>query len=693
MVTSTSSTTNNNGSIGSSIVSALGSGSGIDSNKLADQLTEASTMVQSQRLDAKKTLLETQISDYGLLRSSLAKLETAAAALGSADTFNAKALSVPDTKLLGITKLDSKAVAGSYQLKVSQTAQAQSLSSGSFSSTDSPVGKGSLVIRLGDWSADGSAFAVDSSKTGGTITIDDTNNSLTGLRDAINKENIGVTASIVSDGGGYKLLLTASTGAKNEIEIVATEGSGSPGLAAFNFNEVSNVNPDPLTRLTQQQEGRDALISINGLQVRRESNHVTDVIDGLEFDLFSSSADETISLTISGDKSIAEQTIRDFVAAYNTFKDEVDLLVGFNAELEADGSLTRDPLAKNLIQSIRATLSNSVEGMTGGFSTLASIGIRTQLDGSLEIIEDAEEVNTNFRAAIDNNFEAVRDLFVPKASSSASDIEVTKFSARSQPGSYEVVITQDPEKGELEAGVLSAGFPLDTGSGNYSFTVKLDGATTSSISLPANKQYVSATEIAADLQSLINLDSNVKTAKASVGVAFDGTKFVFTSAAYGAASNVEFTAVGANMAGLGIGVAIGTAGKDVAGTVDGVEAFGSGNVLLPAIGSKAEGLSMLVEPGASTATLNFTRGFAGSMSSLVNEFLKTSGLISAREATITKDIERVENEETALTRRSEAYRARLMAQFQAMETIVRSLNTTGGFLDGLVDRLPFTAKS
>src|SRR5690606_28469990 len=100
-----------------------------------------------------------------------------------------------------------------------------------------------------------------------------------------------------------------------------------------------------------------------------------------------------------------------------------------------------------------------------------------------------------------------------------------------------------------------------------------------------------------------------------------------------------------------------------------------------------------VEPGTTSTTINFTRGFAGGLSSLVNEFLKTSGLIKEREDNINKDIKRVEKDEEALNRRSEAYRARLMAQFQAMETIVRSLNTTGGFLDGLVDRLPFTSKS
>jgi flagellar hook-associated protein 2 len=684
MVSGTSSTTNSNASTGSSIISALGTGSGIDSNKLADQLTEASKMVQAQRLTSKKTLLETQISDYGLLRSSLSKLETAAAALGSADTFNAKALSLPDTKLLSITKLDAKATAGSYQLKVEQIAQAQSLSSGTYASVNSPVGKGTLTIRLGDWNAGLTDFTVDSTKTGGTITIDDTNNSLTGLRDAINKENLGVTASIVSDGGSFKLLLTAKTGAKNEIEITAAEDGGSPGLANFNFNETTR-------NLTQQQQGLDAQVRINGLLVNRESNHITDVVEGMEFDLFASSPTETINVIISEDKSIAEQTIRDFVTAYNTFRTEVESLVGFDTEEKEYGSLHRDPLAKNLMQSLRNTLTGSVPGITGIFSTLSELGIRTELDGSLKIIE--VEGNTGFRAAIDNNFERVRDLFVPKTSSSASDIDVTKFSARSQPGTYEVVITQQPSKGQLTAANIVSAFPIDTTGKDYSFTVKLNGVASASISLPTGKSYANGAELAADLQSLINLDSNIKAAKATVAVSFDGSKLSFLSDSYGASSNVEFSVVGADMADLGISVGAGTAGTDVAGTIDGVAAFGVGNILLPALGSKAEGLSLSIQPGATSGSITFTRGFAGTLSSLVNEFLKTSGLIKEREDTINKDIERVEDDEQALNRRSEAYRARLMAQFQAMESIVRSLNSTGDFLDGIVDRLPFTAKS
>ncbi|PUA26380.1 MAG: flagellar hook protein [Cellvibrio sp. 79] len=685
MVSSTTSSTNSNASTGSSIISALGTGSGIDSNKLADQLTEANKKIQSDRLTAKKTLLETQISDYGLLRSSMSKLEAATTTLGSSDTFNAKSLSVPDTKLLSITKLDAKAAAGAYQLKVEQVAQSQSVSSGTFGSMTEPIGKGTLVIRLGEWNSALNDFEVDSSKAGGaTIEIDDGNNSLVGLRDAINKKNIGISASIVGDGGSYRLLLTSKSGAKNEIEITATEDAGALGLAKFNFNETTR-------NMTQQQEGLDAKVRVNGLLVSRESNQIKDVIDGLEFDLFGASLTETVSVSINEDKSVGEKAIRDFVAAYNTFKTEVEKLVGFDSELKDFGSLKTDPLAKNLMQGIRNFLSSAVPGLGDGFTALSSLGIRTERDGSLKIIEDEE--NTGFRAAIDKHYDLVRDLFVPKKTSTAANIELTKYTAQSKPGTYDVVITQQPSKGKNTGAAMAITFPLDTTGKDYNFKLKLDGVESAVITIPAGKTYASEGALAADIQSLINLDTNIKEMKSSVAVSVDAGKLVFTSDSYGSTSKVEFTAVSSDMADLGISVSTGTAGTDVGGTVAGKAAFGYGNVLLPALGTDAEGLSMTIQPGATSGKITFSRGLAGGLSNLVNDYLKSSGVIKDRETTITKDIKKVEDDETALTRRSDAYRARLMSQFQAMETIVRSLNSTGDFLDGILDRLPFTAKS
>jgi flagellar hook-associated protein 2 len=286
----------------------LSGGSGIDNAALIKQLVELNGTPEAARLTSRQSLLETQISDFGLLRSSFAQLQTAANRLASRDTFDAKAVSIPTTSLLAITKLDAKAVAGDYRLKVEQVAQAQSLSSGTYTSVNDAVGKGTLTLRFGSWNEDLDAFSVNAQKSGAPITIDDTNNSLTGLRDAINKANVGVQASIVSDGGSFKLLVTAPSGEFNEIELTAVEDGGSPGLANFDFNLANQA-------LAEEQPGADAKVRVNGLLLTRESNHLKDVIGGLEFDIFNSSLTETVSINISADKNTAETAIRDFPAA------------------------------------------------------------------------------------------------------------------------------------------------------------------------------------------------------------------------------------------------------------------------------------------------------------------------------------------------------------------------------------------
>ncbi|MES2676403.1 MAG: flagellar filament capping protein FliD [Pseudomonadota bacterium] len=676
-----SSTTNSTAGTGSSIISALGSGSGINTTALVDSLVSVSKLADTNRLTTKTTLLKTQISDFGLLRSAFSKLEAAASILGNEDTFNAKSVSVPTTTLLGITKLDAKAVAGDYSIKVDAIAQAQSLSSGNFGSQTAAIGKGTLAIRFGTWSNElvppGSlaldTFTVDATKTGGTITIDDSNNSLTGLRDAINKSGIGVKASIVSNAGVFKLVVTGPSGATNEVEITATEVGG-PGLSSFNLNNTTQ-------NLTQVQEGKDSVVRVNGMEITRSSNHLTDVVEGLEFDIFNSSLAETVNISISDDKAVSEKSIRDFVAAYNTFLEESGKLIGFDTEKEAFGSLHQDPLAKNLLQQVRNQLGASVTGVTSAFTSLASLGIRTELDGTLKI--DDSTAPTSFRSAIDKNFTAVRDLFIPKTSSDNAQIVVTKQSAKSVAGSYEVVITQQPAKGQLIAGVMGTTFPLDTTGKTYTFTAAVDGISASAITLPV-ANYLTGDALAADLQTRINSDANLVAAKVSLAVSYNsGTnKLEFTSNAYGSSSNVAFSAVTADMADMGISDSTGTAGANVGGTVGGVTAFGLGNVLLPALGSKAEGLSMHVEPGATTGTITFARGFAGSFTRLIDDFLKNNGMIKNRETNITKEVEKAKTDQKTLDRRSQAYRARLQAQFSAMESIVRGLKSTGTFLTG-----------
>ncbi len=674
MAVTSSTTAPSTAGTGSSIISSLGSGSGIDTSALVNKLVDVNKYADATRLTTKKTLLETQISDFGLLRSSFSSLESAMSGLSSADTFNAKSASIPTTNLLSITKLDASAAAGNYTINVDQVAKAQSISSGTYASQTAQVGKGTLAIRFGSWNAGVDTFTVNAAKTGGTITIDDSNNSLIGVRDAINKANLGVTASIVSDAGNFKLLVTSASGETSEIEITATEALGSTGLSNFNFNATTR-------NLTQQQGGQDALIRVNGLALTRSTNHLTDVIPGLELDLANSSLTEVVNIGITADKSIAEKAIRDFVKSYNTFLADSTKLIGFDSTKKEYGSLRQDPLAKNLVQQVRNQLGLNVTGLSGTFTTFASLGIKTELDGTLKIDDSTE--STSFRSAIDTNFNAVRDVFVPKVGSDNAQIILNKSSANSTPGTYPVVITQQPSKGSLVADAMVSTFPLDTTGKTYTFTAAVDGISADPITLPTTT-YATGAALAADIQTRINADAKITAGKVSVSVAFNTltNKLEFTSNAYGSSSNVAITGPSADMADLGVSAAIGTAGTDVAGTVGGVAAFGFGDVLLPAIGSKAEGLSMRVTPGATSGNITFSRGFAGTFTSLINNFLKTNGLIKSHEKVINQQVEKVKVDQTALDKRSNAYRARLQAQFSAMESIVRSLKSTGTFLTG-----------
>lgn len=667
--------------ITSNIINQVGGGSGVDTNSLVDQLVELERAPDEQRLDQRQEKLEAQISGMGQLRNAVAEFDGTLSALANPDTFDTKEASISDTGLMDVKELSPDAVPGDYRMVIEQVARSQSLSSGSYESLDSEVGEGELTLRFGDWANDLSSFTADPDAEGATIELDESNNTLGGLRDAINDADIGVQASIVGEEGNYQLLVTGPTGASNEIELTATEGA-TPGLANFNFNETEQ-------NFTEQQKGQDALVRVNGLQVSRESNTIDDVIGGMEFDIYNSDPNEEISIGISEDRSQAEQAIRDFVDGYNNFYEEMQFLLDREEGEDGQGSLRNDPLAGNMLRSVRGMLGGAVPGIEEGFNSLANMGIRTKLDGTLEIIED--EGPTDFRTAMDENFDQVRDMFVPNLSSDSSRIQADAYGSRTQPGSYDVNVTQEASKGFYEGAAPTAGFPLDTTGKDYSFTIAVDGNESDPITLPDGTVYDTEEELAEELQSLINLDSNIKDGNAEVNVTYENGAFRIESDRYGEDSEVAITSVGADTAELGISEGEGTVGQNAEGTIGGEEAFGYGNVLRGATGSDTEGLSLSLSPGATNATVGFSRGFGASMTQILNNYVNDSGLIADREERLEGDLDEVAEDRVELERRSQAFRERQEAQFRAMEEIVRGLNSTGSLLDDIGERLPFTS--
>lgn len=691
--------------IDNNIIQSLGAGSGIDTASLTKQLTEIERAGPQLRIDSKKEKAETQISDYGLLSSALATLQDAAETLTDPEGLFSKSASFTESDALVPVELDTDVQPGVYTFTVEDVASSQSLTSTSFSDPSDAVGEGVLTFRFGSVSVDGSGamlttdgFDQDLEADEVEITIDSTNNSLEGLRDAINDADFGVQATIINDGeNGYILQITAESGANNELEISVAESGGSPtdnddeGLSRFTFNETAS-------QLVQNQAGNDAELTINGLTVYRESNNIDDIVPGLKLDVLKSDPGVPVTITVSDDKAFAEQNIRDFVESYNLFLEAIEPAIGSyekeNDEGETEkvaGSLANDALARSMLSKIRSTIASAIPGLTdANFTSLGAIGIRTELDGTMSIDEDT------FSDALDDNFEDIQKLFAPHTSTTDGGIYINSYNSNTKAGEYDVEVTTQPTRGEYEGAVLGGitAFPdFDTTGQTYEFVIEVNGTASETLTIPTDT-YSSQDDLAAAIQTLINSDSNISDAGGSVTVTYDSDNdnFVITSSSYGSGSTIEFTSVSTDMENdLGFSVGEGTAGTTAAGTIDGVTGFGSSNVLLPAIGEDGEGLALVIGESTSSATVSFSRGFAGELAAIIDEFIGSNGLIATRESSLEDRLDSLEGDQERLDRRMTAYEERLLNQFIAMERIIGSLSTSGSFLDNLINTLPFTA--
>lgn len=682
------------------IISSLGAGSGIDTTSLVSQLVEIERAPRQQSLDKREEELTSQISSYGILKNSLSEFQSAMSPLADNDTFNARSVSFPDSDVITPNSVDPGAQTGTYQIEVVEVAQAQSLATGAYADKDAALNEsGTLTISFGTWSYDDDAdpdpdsFSPNDERAALNISVE-ADDSLQDIADKINAEKADVQASVLLVDGQYQLLLTAPSGENNALRISSddpTKGDSS-GLSVFEFNELAP------SQVTETQKGNDAELKVNGLTVYRETNEIDDVIQGFNFSLNKADPGSSLTFSVTEDTSAAEQAVRDFVEAYNLFYETTKNLTGVTEDENnqtVTGALASDGTAKTLINRLRSAVTSTVPGLDSGFTALTNIGVRTELDGTLAIDED------DFNSAFNENYELVESLFASNFESSSDQVTVTagSYASDTVAGDYEVIVTQDPEKAVVTANAQILDFsspPLSLGS-DYAFKINVDGVESEDIILSGS--YSSVDEVRADLQAIINGDPNIKDANIAVDVGYSSGQFSFTSRSYGNSSEIRIDSASfadpAKAAELGL-TDLHDNGVDAAGTIGGETAFGSGNVLLPPIDSPAYGLNFTIGESAAAAgavTTTFTRGLAGELSGLVDNLLANDGSIQNREKNINNSLEDITDDRADLDRRMMRLEERLLSQYLAMERIVSSFQSTGNQLNGLVDRLPFTASS
>ena len=245
------------------------------------------------------------------------------------------------------------------------------------------VGK-KLTFEFGTYdSATPPDFTVNTAKASKTITIDATNNSLTGLRDAINAANMGVSASIINDGTNSRLSITsADTGARNALRITNDDAS----LDAFTYNPKGAVS-----NLSQTVPAKDAVIKVDNVTITKQSNTITDAIQGVTLNLTKeSAAGVSTKLTLTRDTASVQSAIQAFVKAFNDANKAIVDATAFNTATGKGAVLNGDSTARSIQTQVRGIFSAAVPGAPAGSSVLSDVGITFQKDGTLGI--DSEKL-------------------------------------------------------------------------------------------------------------------------------------------------------------------------------------------------------------------------------------------------------------------------------------------------------------
>lgn len=364
---------------------STGIGSGLDISGIVQQLVAAEGAPVESRLARREASAQAKLSAFGGIKSALADFQSKAEAIKDIDGVLARKATTSDPEFFSASA-SSTAQPASYSFEVVRLAQAQKLSSGSFVDGDTAVGTGTLSIEY-----DGSVMNLD-------ITVG--NESLSAIRDAINgsETNPGVSASIVNaDSGSYLILTGDATGAAKTIKVTQSGGDG--GLSALEYDPGSGLNS-----LTESQAAQDALVRIDGLDVRSETNSFTDAIEGVTIDVTRSTSGALETLSVTNDRSATSQSIENFIDSYNSLIELYDSLTSYDQETNISGALIGDSTLRGIVTEVRKQMTSAVES-TGPYSLLTDIGVELQVDGKLKVD------STKLGEALDSDFVRVGQLF------------------------------------------------------------------------------------------------------------------------------------------------------------------------------------------------------------------------------------------------------------------------------------------
>lgn len=370
-----------------------GIGSGLDFAKLTESILseKARPLNQLQAKNADNTKRSDALKQ---LNTKLLALTSAAEALNDR-TLGTGRTAGSSTATVATVTATTEAAATSINLSVTRLATSLTQTSRVYGAEDSAVLAGAATTATFELRKGGAA-------SGTAITIDSTNNTLEGLRDAINEADAGVSASIVDiDGTGtqFKLALNSTgTGTTGRVELVETTATGT----AADLN-LASVNPPGATT---DFSALDASFSLNGLALTRSSNTIDDAVTGLTISLKGSGS---TALTVTSKTSDINDKLSNFINAYNDVQSFIAGQYTKDGQGRPSGVLAGDATLRSVQRQVREALGGNSTNNGGAFKNLAEIGLSRDDSGKLTL--DTTVLNEK----LNNNLGDVQALLAGKA--------------------------------------------------------------------------------------------------------------------------------------------------------------------------------------------------------------------------------------------------------------------------------------
>ncbi len=354
-----------------SIAKTLGAGSGIDVQALVASLVENQYAVKTGTLTAKADALTAQLSSVSQLKSGITGFSSALSALVKSGSLATQPTS-GNTGIVKITGLPGARLSGlNTNVEVRALAASQVSNTQNPIATDTAVGTGTLQFAIGSY--DSGSFVANGTAIP-SITIGAGEDNLTAIAAKVNAANTGITASVARDSTGERLVLKGASGAAQAFTLSVTEDSSAPGLATIEVGVGK-------TGTTSATTAADARVAIDGVELRRATNSISDLVPGVRLDLQSVAIGTRVAIGSTPATEGLRQAVNDVVATYNEL-----YAVLKTATDPMGGPLRTDPGARDMMTRLSRLSLTDLTGTTDGTPrTLAELGVATARDGTLSV--------------------------------------------------------------------------------------------------------------------------------------------------------------------------------------------------------------------------------------------------------------------------------------------------------------------